>query len=99
MYSKSVVDMVLARVDEGWNYSVISRKMGVSRPTIRQWVIGNTPGKSPRLSAKAGCPVCVGTFEELPSSAYAYLLGQYLGDGMLSLHPRNVYKLRVACAT
>jgi hypothetical protein len=29
--------------------------------------------------------------------AYAYLLGAYLGDGCLSLMPRNVYRLRIAC--
>ncbi len=27
--------------------------------------------------------------------AYTYLLGLYLGDGMLSAHPRRVYRLRV----
>ena len=27
---------------------------------------------------------------------YAYLLGLYLGDGCLSLHPRAVYRLRIA---
>jgi hypothetical protein len=34
----------------------------------------------------------------LPQTAYAYLLGLYLGDGCLSEHPRGVYHLRVACA-
>ncbi|MGH8948188.1 MAG: transcriptional regulator, partial [Acidimicrobiia bacterium] len=29
--------------------------------------------------------------------AYAYLLGAYLGDGCLSLMPRGVYRLRIAC--
>jgi hypothetical protein len=29
--------------------------------------------------------------------AYAYLLGQYLGDGCLSLMQRGVYRLRIAC--
>jgi hypothetical protein len=32
-----------------------------------------------------------------PAAAYAYLLGQYLGDGCISAHPRGVYALRIAC--
>lgn len=28
---------------------------------------------------------------------YAYLLGQYLGDGFLARHPRGVYALRISC--
>lgn len=31
----------------------------------------------------------------MTSHAYAYLLGLYLGDGMLSRHPRGVYRLRI----
>jgi len=34
----------------------------------------------------------------LPLPAYPYLLGLYLGDGSLTACPRDVYKLRVACA-
>jgi hypothetical protein len=33
-----------------------------------------------------------------PGSAYAYLLGQYLGDGTLSHGRGNVWALRIACA-
>ncbi len=32
-----------------------------------------------------------------PGAAYAYLLGQYLGDGCISAHPRGVFALRIAC--
>src|SRR6476646_8738112 len=44
------------------------------------------------------CTRCPGWIEVLPgmtAHAYAYLLGLYLGDGMLSRHPRGVYRLRV----
>lgn len=30
--------------------------------------------------------------------AYAYLLGQYLGDGYVAMHRRNVTRLRIVCA-
>ena len=44
------------------------------------------------------CPRCAGWIEFLPGItvyAYAYLFGLYLGDGMLSRHPRDVHRLRV----
>lgn len=31
-------------------------------------------------------------------AAYAYVLGQYLGDGYVATHRRSVYRLRIACA-
>ncbi|MFL6270518.1 MAG: transcriptional regulator [Actinomycetes bacterium] len=34
----------------------------------------------------------------LPQGPYTYLLGLYLGDGCLSAGPRDVYRLRIACA-
>jgi hypothetical protein len=34
----------------------------------------------------------------LPQAQYTYLLGLYLGDGCISTGPRDVYRLRVACA-
>ena len=44
------------------------------------------------------CPRCPGWVEFLPevtAYAYAYLLGLYLGDGTLSRHPREVFRLRI----
>jgi hypothetical protein len=35
---------------------------------------------------------------QLPQVSYTYLLGLYLGDGCLTACPRDVYKLRIACA-
>jgi hypothetical protein len=42
--------------------------------------------------------VCHGDPLALPQASYTYLLGLYLGDGCLTACPRDVYKLRVACA-
>jgi len=33
----------------------------------------------------------------MDDEAYSYLLGIYLGDGCLSEHPRDVYRLRIFC--
>ena len=45
-----------------------------------------------------GCPRCGATphdWAALPGSAYAYLLGAYLGDGHIARGARNVYCLRI----
>ena len=34
----------------------------------------------------------------LPQGAYTYLLGLYLGDGFISTHHRQVFRLRIVCA-
>jgi hypothetical protein len=33
----------------------------------------------------------------MPNAPYAYLLGQYLGDGSISSGPRGVYRLTITC--
>jgi hypothetical protein len=95
MRSRDDVAMVLALASQGYNISQIARRVGVSRWTVRHWLAGETPNfDKPRTT----CPVCSGRPMELPQAAYAYLLGLYLGDGCLSLHPRGVWHLRIACA-
>jgi Homeodomain-like domain-containing protein len=77
----------------GLNASEISRRTGVPRPTVRDWL----HGRAPRRRAGPGCGVCghgVHDASHLPSS-YVYLLGIYLGDGCISAHPRGVFRLRV----
>jgi hypothetical protein len=49
------------------------------------------------LTCRASPPDPVGCIDEIGlSSAYAYLLGLYLGDGMLTRAPRNVWRLRLS---
>lgn len=35
------------------------------------------------------------TLGRVPAPSNAYLLGLYLGDGCLSVHPRRVYRFRI----
>lgn len=89
------VELALALAREGLTHSEIARRTGVSRWSIRDWIANGPPGRRGRDGP--ACPTCRGDlhrFDDLPP-AYAYLLGLYLGDGTISKHPRQVYKLRI----
>ncbi|MEV6412895.1 helix-turn-helix domain-containing protein [Kribbella sp. NPDC051718] len=74
----------------GETLSAVSRLLGVSRATLRDW--------RDRAGAEYGpvdCPLC--TNGKPAAGPYAHLLGLYLGDGCLSVGKKQVYALRVAC--
>jgi len=88
---------VMTMIADGHNDSEIARATGISRPTVREWRLG----KRRPVRPSAGGP-CDGSCDSVEHSVafgdiYAYLLGQYLGDGMLSPGRRHVYRLRIAC--
>jgi hypothetical protein len=77
----------------GATLSAVSRYTGVSRAALRSWRDGKVAPRGaecPRCRSEPGPPE--------PKAAYAYLLGQYLGDGTISAGPRDVRVLRIACA-
>jgi hypothetical protein len=81
--------------DAGLNACQISRATGVPRATVRDWVAGRTPRRGHERSGRcAACGHAEHARAELPPE-YAYLLGIYLGDGCISVHPRGVFRLRV----
>jgi hypothetical protein len=104
--SREEVDLVLELVRAGRNDCEIVRETGIPRATVRGWRKGRTPdfdrtrtflpGTSSE-SFRTGCPVCRGDPLSLPQGAYTYLLGLYLGDGCLTVYPRDVYRLRIVC--
>jgi hypothetical protein len=80
----------VARVRElasyGLNNSQIARLTGISRAAIRDWLRPD----STRLLVPT-CAVCgheAHDFDQLPERQYSYLLGIYLGDGMIARMPR-----------
>jgi hypothetical protein len=90
------VDLVRRSLElhkDGLSATEIARRVGAPRSTVRDW----TRGKVPRRRGGGGCVRCGGLhdLESLPP-AYVYLLGMYLGDGCLSEHRRDVYKLRIS---
>jgi hypothetical protein len=107
MRPQSDVRSVFELRDQGCSKSEIARRTGVSRSQVRGWLAvgleavlhspmreyaeanGGADGAFCRLSR---CPFVTSVDEY----AYAYLLGQYLGDGMLTPDPRGVFRLRIS---
>jgi hypothetical protein len=89
------VAVALQLADRGLTATEIARRTGIPRRTIHDWIEGAVPGKQ---ALNAACIRCAGVrpvFPDATEHAYAYLLGMYLGDGTISAHPRNVYRLRI----
>ena len=95
MHSLDRVSDVLELRTQGLGARRIARRTGLPLSTVSDWVAGQLP-RSYRPGTH-GCSVCGGAAHipgELPYD-YIYLLGLYLGDGSISRHPRDVFKLRV----
>jgi Homeodomain-like domain len=100
--SREEVTQVLALAAEGLNNCEIARRTGIPRATVRDWRLGRRPkfDRGPTDDGRVGrpCAVCGGQPSALSQVSYTYLLGLYLGDGSLAVHPRGVYRLRITCA-
>lgn len=98
MRSREEYERVKALVAEGLNDSEVAMATGISRTTVREWRNQGHPSGR-RLTAGGPCDGSCGSAEHASAfgAVYAYLLGQYLGDGTLSQYPRHVYRLRIAC--
>jgi len=85
------VARVLSLIAAGLNDCEIERRTGIPRRTILGWRNGRVP-RFARSGARRSCKQCghpAHDFAALPMPAYAYLLGIYLGDGMVSDHGRS----------
>jgi hypothetical protein len=79
---------------QGLNQSAISRETGIPRSTINAWLRGRTPNRD-RAAACFRCRRAAPVFCDFTASAYAYLLGLYLGDGCMAAFPREVFRLSI----
>ncbi|WP_433798870.1 helix-turn-helix domain-containing protein [Actinomycetospora sp. CA-084318] len=96
MYDRSTVDAVLALHADGVSTAEIARRLGIGHATAWRWCRGGQAEPVPGRSRRDRCPLCHGV--GLDQAQYAYLLGQYLGDGHIVEGRRGVASLSVACA-
>ncbi|MDT0201298.1 transcriptional regulator [Nocardioides sp. AE5] len=88
MYPQEVRDQALALLGGHATLSEASRMLGVARSTLRSW-------QAEPVAPATTCFRCSDDARADPS-AYAALLGFYLGDGCLSTHHGKAV-LRVSC--
>jgi hypothetical protein len=96
MYPQATMDMALRLSAIG----ILDREnaliCGVSVAAIRHWRCGRRRAlDGPAAERKTACPQCHG--RSMDESAYSYLLGLYLGDGLITRARRNVYVLSLSC--
>jgi hypothetical protein len=94
MYSRATVDLALLLPELDVLDPENTLICGVSVRAIRHWRYGSRRGE--RTEPNPRCPRCRN--RELDSSAYAYVLGLYLGDGHIILGRKGVYILSISCA-
>jgi hypothetical protein len=95
------VAQALRLLDDGESKKAIARRLGVSRAAIRDWSMQDAAEllRTRELIGAGDTHVrqSCALIALLPKAEYAYLFGQYLGDGCISSVPKGVYRLRIAC--
>ena len=85
--------------DRGMSKKAIARELGVSRAAVRSWVLADLEElRTARTRLVCDGGAACGLVSGAPRPDYAYLLGQYLGDGCISQTKPGVFRLRItAC--
>jgi hypothetical protein len=97
MYSQVTVDTALCLSALGILDQENARICGVSVAAIRHWRCGRRRTSPDAVARRrADCPRCY--TRAMDESAYAYLLGLYLGDGHITRGRRDVFALSLSCA-
>lgn len=93
MHSQKLVDEARRLYADGLIVADVARRMGLPWKTVAHWCQGD---RRPAGVDRTACPRC--TDAPLDDEAYAYLLGQYLGDGHITTGKRKVHCLSIFCA-
>jgi hypothetical protein len=95
MHPKDRVDEARRLYTTGLTRAEIARRLNLPWNTVDHWCRGDRRSASARPAVRAACPRC--TDAPLDAERYAYLLGQYLGDGHI-VHSRRTCRFSVTCA-
>jgi hypothetical protein len=88
-------------LDERVSQAEVARRTGVSRAQVRSWqrdgidAVLSSPMRVASTREPHGVDECDAMLQ-VPIAPYVYLLGQYLGDGCISMQRRGNPKLRIA---
>lgn len=100
MHPRETVQRAFDLAAAGLTQTEIAGVLGIGQTTVGRWLRSGSDavlGSPMRSRSPAGCPERCAVVAEAPPAPYAYLLGQYLGDGTIVLTRRNVYRLFVSC--
>jgi hypothetical protein len=102
MRSNNEVHDVFRLREQGLTQTEIAMQVGIGQTTVSRWLRRGEPAvlSSPVRRARSpshDCPDRCHLRLGLPAMPYAYLLGQYLGDGYIVLTERGVYRLIISC--
>jgi hypothetical protein len=95
MHPQATVDWARVLSAQGLHDREVAQITGIPLRTVRKWRTEERRSPAAEGRRKRRCPRCDGV--PLDESAYAYLLGLYLGDGCLTRQQNDVYVLSVAC--
>jgi len=93
VHPQEYVDEARRLYATGLTAADVARLMGLPWKTVAHWCRGD---RRPPGVDRVACPRCTGS--PLDEERYAYLLGQYLGDGHITTSKRNVHCLSIFCA-
>jgi hypothetical protein len=96
MHDRRTVDAVLALFRGGMPMHAIATRLDLPSTTVWHWCRDRHEETVSARSRRDRCPPCHGV--ALDESQYAYLLGQYLGDGHITVGRRGVASLSIACS-
>jgi CENP-B-like protein len=97
MRSDSEVREAFRLAELGHSRAEIGRRLGIARTTVRDWLDHGEDAVLGRPMRRDR--ICTDGRElgrDIDGGSYAYLLGQYLGDGCIST-TRGKHRLRIAC--
>ncbi|MFF5636685.1 helix-turn-helix domain-containing protein [Streptomyces sp. NPDC012825] len=95
-HNPSIREEALALLHRGLSNRAVAEQLNVPRGTVGWWLSEDRRKRGVRFERPTDCPRC--TNRAFDTSAYAYLLGLYLGDGHITSRAKQ-HHLSIFCDT